>query len=183
MNRKTQSLFIVGHEMWSWKKFSFDSSTTANCMQETVTTSRVELTLTAFPGRCLQSNDGHFIFGLLFDLDLQHLVIECKLRKYVHIYNLSIKLNIMKIGQKLFTLWSKRCFLLIRSQSEKSRSRTLKNYHVHNFSAGTLPRCKNILEGQVVFENLHLQNWVMTKKKFFFRTFIWPWPLTQRGVM
>ena len=43
-------------------------------------------------------------FGPPYDLDLQHLGIECKLRKRVHIHNVSIKLNIMKIGGKLFKL-------------------------------------------------------------------------------
>ena len=39
-----------------------------------------------------------------YDLDLQHLGIVCKFRKCFPIYNLSIKLNIMKIGAKLFKL-------------------------------------------------------------------------------
>ena len=58
------------------------------------------------------SNDGpYFFFGPPYFLELQHLWIECKLRRCVLIYNLSIKLNILKIGGKLlFKLRSKKVF-------------------------------------------------------------------------
>ena len=124
----------------------------------------------------------HILFGPPYNLYLQHLGIKCKLRKCVPIYNLSIQLNIMKIGGKLYKLWSKKCILLMWSLYEKSRSRTPIKYQVHNINAGMLLWCKDILDDQAVFEIPHWQNWAMTKN-FFFQTAIWPWPLTRRCMM
>ena len=64
-------------------------------------------------------HDDHVCLGTPYDLDHQHFGIQCRPRKCVPIYNLSIKLNIMKIGGKLFKLQSKWYYLLIRLQSEK----------------------------------------------------------------